>query len=100
MSNEYNIEEELKSADLVIGAVLIPGAKAPQLVSEKMVKQMTPGSVIVDISVDQGGIIETADRVTTLADPVYEYNGVLNYVVTNLQSSVSYTATESLKNVS
>lgn len=99
MSNEYNIEEELKTADLVIGAVLIPGAKAPQLVSEKMVKQMTPGSVIVDISVDQGGIIETADRVTTLADPVYEKHGVLHYAVANIPGSVAKTATQALTNV-
>lgn len=99
MSNEYNIEEELKNADLVIGAVLIPGAKAPQLVSEKMVKQMTAGSVIVDISVDQGGIIETADTVTTLDDPVYIKHDVLHYAVANIPGSVAKTATQALTNV-
>ena len=70
--------------DVVIGAVLIPGAKAPKLVTDDMVKQMRPGSVIVDVAVDQGGVIETADRVTTHTEPVYEKHGVLHYAVANI----------------
>ena len=62
----------VRDADVVIGAVLIPGAKAPKLVTDDMVKQMRPGSVIVDVAADQGGVIETADRVTTHTEPVYE----------------------------
>ena len=72
MSNPFNIEASVRDADVVIGAVLIPGAKAPKLVTDDMVKQMRPGSVIVDVAVDQGGVIETADRVTTHTEPVYE----------------------------
>ena len=81
MSNPFNIEASVRDADVVIGAVLIPGAKAPKLVTDDMVKQMRPGSVIVDVAVDQGGVIETADRVTTHTEPVYEKHGVLHYAV-------------------
>ncbi|SQC71458.1 Alanine dehydrogenase 2 [Listeria fleischmannii subsp. fleischmannii] len=76
MSNDFNIEESVKNSDLVIGAVLIPGAKAPKLVKEHMVKQMKPGSVLVDIAIDQGGIFETSDRVTTHDNPTYEKYGL------------------------
>lgn len=76
MSNSVNIERALKTADIVIGAVLIPGRKAPTLVTEEMVKKMQPGSVIVDIAVDQGGIFETEDRVTSHNKPVYEKHGM------------------------
>ncbi|MGZ7140681.1 alanine dehydrogenase, partial [Streptococcus pyogenes] len=79
MSNPFNIAEAVKDADLVIGAVLIPGAKAPKLVTDEMVKSMRPGSVIVDVAVDQGGVIATADKVTTHDQPVYEKYGVLHY---------------------
>ncbi len=65
MSNPYNIAEAVKESDLVIGAVLIPGAKAPKLVTEEMIQSMEPGSVVVDIAIDQGGIFETTDRITT-----------------------------------
>jgi alanine dehydrogenase len=98
MSNPLNIQEAVKKADLLIGAVLIPGAKAPQLVSEAMVKEMTPGSVIIDVAVDQGGSIETIDRITTHDDPVYKKHGVLHYAVANMPGAVSRTSTLSLTN--
>ena len=72
MSNPYNIANAVRKADLLIGAVLIPGARAPHLVTEEMVKSMKKGAVIVDVAVDQGGTIATIDRVTTHKDPVYE----------------------------
>ena len=72
MSNPYNIAEAVKESDLVIGAVLIPGAKAPKLVTEEMIQSMEPGSVVVDIAIDQGGIFETTDRITTHDNPTYE----------------------------
>ncbi|MEB3101957.1 alanine dehydrogenase [Ferviditalea candida] len=99
MSNEYNIERSVASADLLIGAVLIPGAKAPRLVSESMVKQMKPGSVIVDVAVDQGGCIETVDRVTSHSEPTYEKHGVLHYSVPNMPGAVPRTSTFALTNV-
>ncbi len=98
-SNSYNIQEELKQADLVVGAVLIPGAKAPTLVTEDMIKQMEPGSVVVDVAVDQGGSIETIDRVTTHDNPVYLKHGVLHYAVANIPGAVSKTSTYALTNV-
>ena len=88
MSNPLNIEASVRDADVVIGAVLIPGAKAPKLVTDHMVKQMRPGSVIVDVAVDQGGVVETADRVTTHDEPVYETHGVLHYAVANIPGAV------------
>ena len=99
MSNPFNIEEQLKDADLVIGAVLIPGSKAPQLVTEKMVEGMEDGSVIVDIAVDQGGIVETADHVTTLTNPTYTRHGVIHYSVANMPGAVAKTSTQALTNV-
>lgn len=99
MSNEYNIAKAVKEADLVIGAVLIPGSKAPTLVTEEMVKQMEPGSVIVDIAVDQGGIFETASEVTTHDDPVYVKHGVVHYAVANMPGAVPKTSTLALTNV-
>jgi len=99
MSNSFNIEEAVKSADLVIGAVLLPGAKAPHLVTEEMVKQMQPGSVIVDVAIDQGGCIETIDRVTTHDNPVYEKYGVMHYAVANMPGAVPRTSTFALTNV-
>lgn len=97
-SNPLNIQESVKHADLLIGAVLIPGAKAPQLVTEAMVKEMTPGSVIIDVAVDQGGSIETIDRVTTHDDSVYIKHGVLHYAVANMPGAVARTSTLSLTN--
>lgn len=98
MSNSVNIERALKTADIVIGAVLIPGRKAPTLVTEEMVKKMQPGSVIVDIAVDQGGIFETEDRVTSHDKPVYEKHGVLHYAVPNMPGAVARTSTIALTN--
>ncbi|MBP1949873.1 alanine dehydrogenase [Virgibacillus litoralis] len=98
MSNPLNIQEAVKHADLLIGAVLIPGAKAPQLVSEDMVKKMSKGSVIIDVAVDQGGSIETIDKTTTHDDPVYLKHDVLHYAVANMPGAVSRTATLSLTN--
>lgn len=99
MSNTMNIEECVKESDLVIGAVLVPGAKAPKLVTEDMIKQMPEGSVVVDVAVDQGGSIETIDRVTTHDDPVYEKHGVVHYAVANMPGSVPRTSTIALTNV-
>ncbi|SDX86358.1 alanine dehydrogenase [Salimicrobium album] len=99
MSNPMNISEAVKQADLVIGAVLIPGAKAPKLVSEDMVKSMTKGSVIVDVAIDQGGNFETVDHITTHDDPIYEKHDVLHYAVANIPGAVPRTATIGLTNV-
>ncbi len=99
MSNSYNIENEVALADLVIGAVLIPGARAPRLVTKEMVKQMKAGSVIVDVAIDQGGSIETIDHVTTHSDPVYIKYGVVHYSVANMPGAVARTSTFALTNV-
>ncbi|GLI07336.1 alanine dehydrogenase [Paenibacillus tyrfis] len=99
MSNPYNIANAVQKADLLIGAVLIPGAKAPKLVSEDMVRQMKPGAVIVDVAVDQGGSIATVDRVTTHSAPTYEKYGVLHYAVANMPGAVPRTSTLALTNV-
>ncbi len=99
MSNEYNIEMAVRSADLLIGAVLIPGSRAPKLVTEAMVQQMSRGSVIVDVAIDQGGSIETIDRVTTHSHPTYEKHGVIHYAVANMPGAVARTSTLALTNV-
>lgn len=99
MSNSFNIARIVKKADLVIGAVLIPGARAPRLVTEEMVKAMSPGSVIVDVAIDQGGSIETIDRITTHDHPTYEKHGVIHYAVANMPGSVALTSTLALTNV-
>jgi alanine dehydrogenase len=99
MSNRYNIAKAVKEADLLVGAVLIPGARAPRLVTEDMVKQMEPGSVIVDVAIDQGGSIETIDRVTTHSDPTYVKHGVVHYAVANMPGAVARTSTIALTNV-
>lgn len=99
MSNGFNISDEVKTADLLIGAVLIPGARAPRLVTESMVKTMTKGSVIIDVAVDQGGSIETVDRITTHSEPVYVKHGVLHYAVANIPGAVARTSTIALTNV-
>ena len=98
MSTAFNIELCATYADLLIGAVLIPGAKAPHLVTEAMVKKMKRGSVIVDVAIDQGGIIETIDRVTTHENPVFEKHGVMHYSVANIPGAVPRTATIALTN--
>ena len=97
MSNEYNIRELISSHDLIIGAVLIPGAKAPHLITKDMLKEMRPGTVVVDVAVDQGGCIETC-KPTTHQDPTYEVDGVLHYCVANMPGAVPYTSTLALKN--
>lgn len=99
MSNYHNIEQAVKDADLLVGAVLVPGARAPQLVTEKMVKRMQPGSVIVDVAIDQGGCIETADKVSTHREPTYERHGIIHYAVANMPGAVPRTATMALTNV-
>ncbi|MEG2708082.1 MAG: alanine dehydrogenase [Vagococcus sp.] len=98
MSNPHNIHQSVKQADLVIGAVLIPGRKAPTLVTEEMVKDMKPGSVIIDIAIDQGGIFETTDRITNHDEPVVVHHGVLHYAVPNMPGAVSRTSTLALTN--
>ncbi len=95
--NEYNVAQAVKQADLLIGAVLIPGAKAPKIVKEDMVKTMKKGSVIVDVAIDQGGSIETIDRVTTHDDPYYEKYGVVHYSVANMPGAVPRTSTFALE---
>ncbi|PIC65240.1 alanine dehydrogenase [Sporosarcina sp. P13] len=99
VSNPYNIAHAVKDADLVIGCVLIPGAKAPTLVTEEMIKSMSPGSVLIDIAIDQGGIFETSDRVTTHDDPTYVRHGIIHYAVANMPGAVPQTSTMALTNV-
>lgn len=99
MSNEYNIAKEVKEADLVIGAVLVAGAKAPKLVTKDMIEKMSEGSVIVDVAIDQGGSIETIDKITTHDEPVYKKYGVLHYAVANMPGAVARTSTFALTNV-
>jgi len=99
MSNPFNIAEAVAEADLLIGAVLIPGARAPKLVKEDMVKAMKPGSVIVDVAIDQGGIVETVDHITTHDDPTYTKYGVVHYAVANMPGAVPRTSTIALTNV-
>ena len=98
MSSHLILEELVADADLVIGAVLIPGARAPKLVTEEMVRSMRRGAVVVDISIDQGGCIETA-HMTTHSDPVYEKHGVIHYCVGNMPGAVPNTSTYALTNV-
>lgn len=97
VSTPETVAEAVKTADLVIGAVLVPGGAAPKVVTRKMVETMRPGSVIVDVSVDQGGCMETT-RPTTHSDPVYEVAGVIHYCVTNMPGAVPMTSTQALCN--
>jgi len=97
MSTEYNIRELIRNADLIIGAVLIPGAKAPNLVTRDMLKEMKPGTVLIDVAVDQGGCIETC-RPTTHEQPTYEIDGIIHYCVANMPGAVPYTSTVALTN--
>lgn len=98
MSNSFNISEQIKTADLVVGAVLLPGRKAPTLVTRDMVKDMPDHSVVVDIAIDQGGIFETETRTTTHDDPTYTEEGVTHYAVANMPGAVAQTATIALSN--
>ncbi|MCL2177235.1 MAG: alanine dehydrogenase [Firmicutes bacterium] len=97
--SEHTLAEVIKDADLLISGILIPGAKAPKIVSAAMVKSMQPGSVVVDIAIDQGGSIETIDRVTTHAEPYYEKHGVIHYSVANMPGAVPRTSTFALSAV-
>ncbi|MFN2525448.1 MAG: alanine dehydrogenase [Actinomycetota bacterium] len=96
-SNRLAVEETVADADLVIGAVLVPGAKAPKIVTEEMIREMKPGSVVVDISIDQGGCFETS-RMTTHSDPVYTVHDVVHYCVGNMPGAVPHTSTYALTN--
>jgi len=97
MSNEYNIRELIATHDLIIGAVLIPGAKAPNLITKDMLKDMQHGTVLVDVAVDQGGCIETC-KPTTHQDPIYIIDDVVHYCVANMPGAVPYTSTLALTN--
>lgn len=97
MSNEYNIREMIKVCDLIVGAVLIPGAKAPHLITRAMLKLMRPGTVLVDVAVDQGGCIETCHP-TTHENPTYIIDDVVHYCVANMPGAVPYTSTLALTN--
>jgi alanine dehydrogenase len=96
-SNPRNVADAVRRADVVIGGVLVPGAKAPHLVTREMVKTMKPGSVVVDVAVDQGGCIETT-RPTSHSDPVFAVDGVIHYCVTNMPGAVPRTSTYALSN--
>ncbi|MEG0284649.1 MAG: alanine dehydrogenase [Vagococcus sp.] len=98
MSNPHNIHQSVMMADLVIGTVLIPGRKAPTLVTKEMVQSMKPGSVIIDIAIDQGGIFETTDRTTNHDEPIIKHYDVLHYAVPNMPGAVSRTSTLALTN--
>ena len=98
MSSSLQVEESLKEADLVIGAVLIPGALAPKLVTREMLGAMKQGSVLVDVAIDQGGCAETS-RPTTHDDPTYTVDGVIHYCVANMPGAVPITSTRALTNV-
>ncbi|HZG55016.1 alanine dehydrogenase [Paenibacillus sp.] len=98
VSNPSTIAESVAQADLVIGAVLVPGAKAPKLVTERMIRTMSPGSVVIDVAIDQGGIFETVDRITTHERPTYEKHGVVHYAVANMPGAVPRTSTLALTN--
>jgi alanine dehydrogenase len=97
VSNEYNIRRIITHTDLIVGAVLIPGAKAPHLITRAMLKTMRPGTVMVDVAVDQGGCFETT-RATTHEDPVYIIDDVVHYCVANMPGAVAYTSTLALTN--
>ena len=97
-SDRHTIRDQLRLADLVIGAVLIPGAKAPRLITRQDLKLMKPGSVIIDVAIDQGGCVETS-RPTTHSDPTYLEEGILHYCVTNMPGAVGRTSTFALCNV-
>jgi alanine dehydrogenase len=96
-STSASIEETVTRSDLVVGGVLIPGKTAPKLVTKEMVKGMSPGSVIVDVAIDQGGCVETA-RPTTHDDPTYVVDGVIHYCVTNMPGACARTSTQALTN--
>ena len=97
-SSEAHLTELMPGVDLLIGAVLVPGAKAPKLITREMLRAMRPGSVVVDIAIDQGGCVETS-RPTTHLDPVYVEEGVIHYCVANMPAAYARTATQALTNI-
>jgi alanine dehydrogenase len=97
VTNPYNLKKALQFADIVVGAVLIKGERAPHLVTEEMVRGMKPGAIIIDVSIDQGGCVATS-RPTTLANPTYVVHNVIHYCVPNIPASVARTATYGLTN--
>ena len=97
-SNRGVVERVVPEADLVIGAVLVPGGRAPTVVDEDMVRAMRPGAVLIDVAIDQGGCIETSEE-TTHQDPVFERHGVIHYGVSNVPGAVPHTSTYALTNV-
>jgi len=97
MSNHYSIREVIRTSDLIIGAVLIPGAKAPNLITRNMLKEMRPGTVLVDVAVDQGGCIETR-KPTTHQVPTFVIDEIVHYCVANMPGAVPYTSTVALTN--
>ena len=97
-SNNYNLEQVIKTADLLIGAVLIPGGRTPKLITKKMVKSMEEGSVIIDVGIDQGGCVETITKPTSHSNPTFIKYGVVHYAVPNIPSSVAGTSTSALTN--
>ena len=99
MSNNYNIAQSAQKADLLVGAVLIPGARTPKLVTEDIVKTMKKGAVIVDVAIDQGGCVETCNRTTSHKDPYYIKHDVVHYSVSNIPGAVPRTSSFALTNV-
>jgi alanine dehydrogenase len=98
MSNRLQIEQAIRNADLVIGAVLVPGARAPKLVTREQLADLRPGTVLVDVAIDQGGCFETSHP-TTHSDPIYEVDGIVHYCVSNMPGAVPVTSTFALMNV-
>lgn len=96
-STEHNLRKELKDVDIVVGSVLVPGDKAPHLITRDMLKEMEPGTVLVDVAIDQGGCFETSHP-TTHSDPVYEVDGIVHYAVANIPGAVPNTSTAALTN--
>jgi alanine dehydrogenase len=96
-SNEHNIRKELPSVDIIIGSVLVPGDKTPHLITRDMLKLMEPGTVLVDVAIDQGGCFETSHP-TTHSEPVYEVDGIVHYCVANIPGAVPNTSTIALTN--
>lgn len=96
-SNEHNIRRELTDVDIVVGSVLVPGDKAPHLITKDMLKLMEPGTVLVDVAIDQGGCFETSHP-TTHSDPIYMVDGIVHYAVANIPGAVPNTSTTALTN--
>src|SRR5690606_8072269 len=98
VANSHTIERTVRYADLLIGADLVPGSRAPKVVPASLVAEMKRGAVVVDVAVDQGGCVETIDHATTHSDPTYVRDGVVHYAVSNMPGAVPRTATQALSN--